>query len=338
MSDEVKKIHMKFEREDVPTTVRKRWNYFFFIKHVKWTIGGLIVLVILFIAGFPYVITQTDLHTAWGLLGFVLLIWRGVKGIFLAWWFITSRAYFAYLLPILVYPIIKRFIHSERVGLRELGAKNTHFFKITTLADGYLLHEDKFFGLRKTPIFLDKVTVQYFKEHGTERVIKEKGKRDDSYLEVDVVPLSWRGDSLLITDEETKKRFLNNAVLVNKHIRDYYSIVVKGFSPTNREVEKGVIYDEILGTSDLKKENIQLRRDLKNVDIDHLYKVAEVVIPHSSDEMRRFKGVVKESTKDYDKTTEKIEQKTAVLELVKKEDGTLTEEELTALVSAKEID
>ncbi|MCG3254637.1 MAG: hypothetical protein KAU62_01040, partial [Candidatus Heimdallarchaeota archaeon] len=202
------------------------------------------------------------------------------------------------------------------------------------------LHEGKMFGLLKKPIYLDKTTVQYFKEHGTERVSKEKGKKDETYLEVDILPLSWRGDSLLITDKETKKEFINNRILVTKPIRDYYSLVVKGFSSSDREAEKGIIYDKILGTADLKTQVLQLKREVKEMDIDHLEKIAEVLIPHHSDELRRFKHILKETTKPYDKTVEKIEQQTAMLDLVQRESekGSLTIEELTRLVAIEELE
>ena len=340
MSEE-QKIHMKFEREDVPTTsVRKRWAYWLFIKHIKFTAIIILLIISSFGASFPFAIFVLEWHWACGLLGpfiFIgfILYWIGVGFLF-----ITVRAWPAYFASIPIYILISYFIQAERVGLRELGSKKTYFFNITTTSDGYLLHEGKMFGLLKKPIYLDKMTVKYFKENGVERVSIEKGRKDETYLEVDIVPLSWRGDSLLITDDETKKEFINNSILVTEHIRDYYSLVVKGFNPSDREVEKGIIYDKILGTAEYKKQILQLKREVKEMDIDHIEKIAEVLIPHHSDELRRFKHILKEATKPYDKVSERIEKRTAKLDLVKQKakNSELTIEELTNLVAIEELD
>ena len=105
-----------------------------------------------------------------------------------------------------------------------------------------------------------------------------------------------------------------------------------------RELEKGIIYGKILGTADLKKQVLQLRREVKEMDIDHIEKIAEVLIPHHSDELRRFKGILKESTKGYDKVAETIEQQTAILDLVNQRKEPLTDQELANLVAIDELD
>ena len=339
---EVEELKIKLEREDAPTkSIWQRWKYELFVKHLKKTLIVLIILVVVY-GGCFYITVQIVGTEKWamGFAGIFICPYYAIKWVFIGLWFVISRAWTVFLFSPIIYLFINYFIKADRIGFRELGGTNTYFFKITTTAEGYLLHEDKLFGLLKKPVFLDKATLQYFKEHGIERASKEKGKRDDSYREIDIVPLSWRGDSLLITDEESGKKFINSGILVNEKIRDYYAYVVKGFSPADRELEKSVMYDEILGTSNLKKQVIQLRREVKEMDIEHIEKVAEVVIPHSSDELRRFKGILKETTKDYNRIAEKIEEKTAMLELVKQESNKkkLTNKEIAQLVAIKELE
>ncbi|MCE7747112.1 MAG: hypothetical protein GPJ51_01855 [Candidatus Heimdallarchaeota archaeon] len=339
MSDP-REIRMKLEREDTPThSVWKRWKYELFVKHLKKTVIYFTVFCVAFVICFFITWAIMGLENwYYGFAGIFILLFYIVKWVGLGIAFITVRAYIAYFFAPVIYLIIKYFIHVDRVGLRELGSGYTYFFKITTTSEGYLLHEDKFLGLSKTPVYLDKVTLQYFKDFGTERISKEKGKKDDTYLEVDIVPLSWRGDSLLITNEETKKKFINNKILVTEPIRDYYSLVVKGFSPADRESEKGIIYDKILGTADLKQQVIQLKREIKEMDIEHIEKVAEVLIPHSSDELRRFKNILRETTKPYDKLSESIEQKTSILKMLQEREESLTDQELAKFVAIEELD
>ena len=336
---EPRQIHMKLEREDTPThSIYKRWKYEIFVRHWKKYTSKVLIL---FLVCFAITWAIVGLENWWqGFFGIFILIFYVLKYVGIAFWFITSRAFLAYLFAPLIYFIIKYFIHVDKVAFRELGSKYTYSFKVTTLSDGYLLHEDRLGGLLKKPVYLDKVTVQYFKENGSERVFKEKGKKDKSFLELDIVPLSWKGDELYITDEQSGKRFLNNKILVTEHIRDYYALVVKGFNPSDREAEKGIIYDKILETSELKRQIIQLKRENKEMDIEHLDKVAEYLIPSPSDEFLRFKGLLREGTKDYDPSSKRIEQKTAMLELLMKGKGEeiLTDEEVIRLVAADEID
>lgn len=338
MSD-TKQMHIKLEREDTPThSIYKRWKYELFVRHWKKYTSKILLA---FVACFFITWAIVGMENWWqSFFGIFILAFYIVKYIGIAFWFITSRAFLAYLFAPLIYLIIKYFIHVDKVALSELGSKPRYFFKITTTADGYLLHEDSLGGLLKKPVYLDKTAVQYFKSNGAEKIDKEKGKKDKSYLEIDIVPLSWKGDSLYITDEQTGKRFLNNAILVTEHIRDYYALVVKGFSPSDREAEKGIIYDRILETSELKRQIIQLKRENKEMDIEHLDKVAEYLIPSPSDEFLRFKGLLREGTKDYDSSSKRIEQKTAMLELLMKEKGEeiLTDEEVIKLVAAEELD
>ena len=340
---EPRDIRMKLEREDTPTrSIRERWMYEIFVRHFKLTMTIFISLCVFYAVGFALVIVVMGTEKWYlGFVGIFILLWWIIKYIGLGIWFIVSRAWITFFFAPLVYFIIKYFIHVDKVGFRELGSANTYFFKVTTTTDGYLLHQDKFFGLMKTPIYLDKATVQYFKENGSERIFKEKGKKDNAFLELDIVPLSWRGDSLLIKDEESDKLFLNNSILVTEHVRDYYALVVKGFSPSERESEKQVIYDKILNTSELNKQIIQLKRELKEQDVSLIELIAPSLIPHDTDEFRRFKGFLKETTRDYDRVTDRIEQKTAIAEkLMKttKTQGPLTDEEVARLVAIEELD
>ena len=335
MSEE-RVIRLKHEREDTPThSIFKRWKYELLVKHWKKTFAFFLFFILCFLV--TWVLMGVE---KWylGFVGIFILLFHVVKWIGIGIWFIASRAWWSFLFSPLIYIIIKQFIHVEEIGFRELGSKFTYFFKITTLADGYLLHEDAFFGLSKRPIYLDKTTIEYIRETGEQRVLKRKGQKDKTYLEVDIVPLYWRNDPLLIRDEETKKKFVNNAILVNEHVRDYYTLVVKGMNPSDRETEKELIYDKILETSDLKKEIIRLKREIREWDVENLSKVAEVLIPHSSDELRRFKGILKVTTKDYDQLAKKIEGQTALLELLQQREEPLTEEELAQLAAMEELD
>lgn len=315
MSDDVQVIDFRHSREDVPTTPMKRWKYWLFIEHAKFTIILLIVLVVLWAGAFPFAIFVLKWHWASGFLGPLIFIGYILYWIGWAWWFITKRAWPAYFLAIFVYFIISYFIQAERVGLRELGKKNTHFFNITTTADGYLLHEGKMFGLLKKPIYLDKTTVQYFKEHGTERVSKEKGKKDESFLEIDIVPPSWRGDPLLITDKETKKEYINNKILVTQEIRDIYSMVIKGLPPIDQEVERTIIYETILGTADIRQQLIEAKYKLKHVDIERLELVLDVTFPPKAEEYLRIKRVIDKTTEPYDKLADSEEHKREMKEI-----------------------
>ena len=315
MSEEQKML-VKFEREDVPTqSIRKRWSYWLFIKHIKLTAAIILLIVISFGASFPFVIFVLKWHWAWGILG--PLIFIGYIGYWILWllWFITKRAWPAYFVSIFVYFIISYFIHADKVGLRELGSKFTHFFNITTTEDGYLLHEGKMFGLLKTPVYLDKMTVQYFKENGAERVSKERGKKDESFLEIDIVPLSWRGDPLLITEEETKKKFINNKILVTHEIRDLYSMIIKGLPPTDQEVERTIIYETILGTADLRQQLIEAKYKLKHVDIERLEMVLDVALPPKAEEYLRIKRVIDKKTEPFDKLADSSKHKREMKEI-----------------------
>lgn len=337
MSD-TKQMHIKLEREDTPThSIYKRWKYEIFVRHWKKYTSKILLA---FVACFFITWAIVGMENWWqSFFGIFILAFYIVKYIGVAFWFITSRAFLAYLFAPLIYLIIKYFIHVDKVAFRELGSKYTYSFKVTTLADGYLLHEDKFLGLLKKPVYLDTVTVQYFKANGSERVFKEKGKKDKNFLELDIVPLSWKGDELYITDEQTGKRFLNNKILVTEPIRDYYALVVKGFNPSDREAEKGIIYDRILGTADLKLQVLQLRRQLKEIDLDRIEIIAPVLIPSPGDEVFRFAGVLDKTTKPFDKVAKGIEFRTSLLEALMQSKESLTDEELiTNSVAIEELD
>lgn len=313
---EEQKVHVKFEREDVPTTsVRKRWSYWLFIKHIKLTIIIILLIIILWGLAFPFAIFVLKWHWAWGIAGPFLFIGYILYWIGVSLWFITVRAWPAYFASIPIYILISYFIQAERVGLRELGSKPTYFFNITTTSDGYLLHEGKMFGLLKKPIYLDKTTVQYFKEHGVERVSKEKGRKDETYLEVDIIPLKWRGDSLLITDNETKKEYINNKILVTQEIRDIYSMIIKGLPPIDQEVERTIIYETILGTADLRQQLIEAKYKLKHVDIERLEQVLDVALPPKAEEYLRIKRVIDKTTAPYDKLADSGEHKREMKEI-----------------------
>jgi hypothetical protein len=298
-------------------------------------------IVLFSLIGFTYVLlVKTDLAWGYGFLGLFILLWDIVRWTAIGFWFVFKRGGYAILIAPFVYLFIKYFIHNEKVALKELGSKHRYWFKITTTEDGYLLHQDRLLGLLKSPIYLDKTTVQYFREHGTEQIDKEAGQKDKHYLEVDIVPLSWRGDSLLITNEQTKQQFINNALCVTAYIRDYYNLVVKGFSPSDRESEKGIIYDKILNKAELESQIIKLKRENKEMDIQHLEKVAEYLIPSTSDEFLRHKGLLKVGTADYDPLSKKIQQKAAMQDILQKAKGKpiLTDEELIKYVADEELD
>ena len=333
---------MKLTREDTPTrSIWQRYKYEILVKHLKLTLRILLGIIVFFIIGFVYVIFVYGVEN-WplGFVGMFILLFDIIKWTVIGFWFVFSRGGWAILFAPIIYFLIKQFIHNEKVALCELGSPQRYFFKITTTSDGYLLHQDKLAGLLKKPVYLDKTTVQYFKENGTEKIDKESGKKDKPYLAVDIVPLFWRGDSLLITDEQTGKQFVNNAILVTESIRDYYALVVKGFSPADREAEKGIIYDKILGFTDLKSEILQLKRKNKEMDIQHIEKVAEYLIPSPGDEALRFKGLLEEGTQSFDPLAKNIVQRAAMAELLMKgrRDEKLTDKEIIRLVAADEID
>jgi tetrahydromethanopterin S-methyltransferase subunit F len=313
MSDP-QQMNIKLEREDTPTrSIWQRYKYELLVRHAKLFWGTIISIIFFFIIGFPFVIFVMKMHWGFGFVGIFILLYWVLKWVFLAIWFVVSRAGLALLFAPLIYLIIKYFIHVDKVGFRELGSKHTYFFKVTTTSDGYLLHEKRFFGNK--PIYLDKVTVQYFKENGSERVFKEKGKEDKDFLELDIVPLSWRNDSLYITDIETKKCFLNQAILVTEPIRDYYTMIIKGLPPTQQEVEKNVIYETILGTADIKQQLLQAKYQLRNVVIERLEMVLDVALPHKGEEFLRIKRVTDKKTEPYDGVVEIEGQKSLLKEL-----------------------
>ncbi len=336
MSD-ARQIHMKLEREDTPTrSIWQRYKFELLVRHAKLFWGIIISSVFLFFIGFPFVIFVMEMHWGFGFVGIFILLYWILKWVFLAIWFVVSRAGLALFFAPLIYVIIKYFIHVDRVGFRELGSKHIYFFKVTTTSDGYLLHEKRFFSNK--PIYLDKVTVQYFKENGSERIFKEKGKKDKDFLELDIVPLSWRNDPLYITDEQTSKCFLNNAILVTEPIRDYYALVVKGFSPSDREAEKEIIYSEITRAAELRLEVLRLKRKVKDVDLDRIELIAPVLIPSPGDEVFRFAGVLDKSTKPFDKTIKTTESQTSLLEAMMQSKESMTDEELTNYVALGELD
>ena len=301
MSDP-REIRMRLEREDTPTrSIFQRWKYEIFIRHIKLTLTIFASLCVFYIVSFGVVILVMGTEKwALGFVGIFICLWWIIKYIGIAIWFVVSRAYIAFLFIPAIYFIIKYFIHVDKVGLRELGSKNTYFFKITTTKDGYLLHEDRFFGLAKSPVYLDKTTVQYFKENGEERIRVEKGKKDFAYFEVDIVPLAWKGDSLYITDQETNKKFLNNKLCVTKEIRDLFAMQIKGLPPTEQEIEKNLIYETILGTADLRHQLIDAKYQLRNVILERLELVLDVALPPKGEEYLRHKRVIDKVTKPYD--------------------------------------
>lgn len=313
---EAKQMHIKLEREDTPTrSIWQRYKYELLVRHAKLFWGIIISIVLFFIIGFPFVIFVMKMPWGFGFVGIFILLYWVLKWVFLALWFVVSRAGLALFFAPLIYLIIKYFIHVDKVAFRELGSTNTFFFKVTTTADGYLLHEKKFFGILNKPIYLDKATVQYFKEHGSERVFKEKGTKDKEFLELDIVPLSWKNDPLYITDIDTNKCFLNNAILVNQQIRDFYSMVIKGLPPAAQEVEKNVIYETILGTADLRQQLMQAQYQLRNIVFERLELVLDIALPHTGEEYLRFKRVKDKKTEAYNEVVDLKKQKMLLKEL-----------------------
>lgn len=333
-----KDIKLKLEREDTPThSIWKRWKYEILVKHLKKTIIITISFIVAFVVCFfiTWAIMGLD-KWAYGFIGIFIFLFYIIKWIGLGLWFLISKAFFAYLFAPLIYLIIKQFIHVDKVAFRELGSQNTYFFKITTVQDGYLLHEDKFFGLRKKPIYLDKTTVQYFKEHGAERVFKEKGKKDNAFLEIDIVPLSFRGDTLLITDTETNKRFFNNRILVKQEIRDLYEMTIKGLTPLNQDLERTIIYETILGYNDVKNELMQAKYQLKNIHVEKLEPILDIALPSKSQEFLRYKRVLDKTTEPYERIADFKDLKREMKELSLAESPEELEELLMYYVAEEE--
>jgi tetrahydromethanopterin S-methyltransferase subunit F len=282
-------MNIKLEREDTPTrSIWQRYKFELLVRHAKLFWGIVISIIAFFIIGFPFVIFVMKMPWGFGFVGIFILLYWVLKWVFLAIWFVVSRAGLALFFAPLIYFIIKYFIHVDKVGFRDMFNK---------------------------PIYLDKVTVQYFKENGSERVFKEKGKKDRDFLELDIVPLSWRDDPLYITDIETKKCFLNQAILVTEPIRDYYTMIIKGLPPIEQEVERNVIYETILGTADINKQLLQAKHQLRNVVIERLEMVLDVALPPKGEEYLRFKRVLDQKTEPYDEITGFKEQKMLLKEL-----------------------
>ena len=316
-SDKKQVQHIKFEREDTPTrSIWQRYKYELLVRHAKLTLGILLGTIIFFVISFVYIIFVYGVEN-WGLgfVGMFILLWDIIKWTAIGFWFVFSRGGWAILFAPLIYFFIKLFVHTEKVALKELGSKHRYWFKITTTSDGYLLHQDKLAGLLKKPIYLDKTTVQYFKENGTEQIDVETGKKNRHYLEVDIVPLYWKGDSLLIVDEKTGKRFLNNRIIITHEIRTLYSMVVKGLSPTDQEVEKTAIYEAVIGTNDLRQQLITAKHQLRNIIIERLELVLDVALPPTTEEYLRYKRVLDKATKPFDNVAEFERHKREMKEL-----------------------